>query len=183
MSALLVISFRDQYRACEVFNELRRREWDWVNDLDHAVMVRVDESSRMRILFSVDPASNRGPAWARAWGSFLRLVVPHLAADGLVAAAEEMVNEPPCNARNLQADIVWWREKIQLPEQFVRDVGALISPGNSSLLVLLRTSELAPVLNRLRDYSSTILHVQLSEYQDEQLNALLTQRPHQKVTG
>jgi len=181
MSALVVIAFRDQYRASEIFNELQRRDWDWVVDLDQAVVVRIDEQSKLRVLLNVDPAGQEGSAWARLWSSFLRLVMPHQMTDGMVDAANEMAGEShsqegPFDAWTSNSDLVWWREKIRVPEQFVRDVGALIRPGSSCLLVVLRTSALAPVLNRLRDYSSTILQTLLSETQDKQLNALLTRK-------
>lgn len=181
MGELLVIAFRDQYRAAEVLNELRRREWEWVVDLDQAVVVRMDEQSKLRVLFSVDPTSHKGAAWARVWSSFLRLVMPVKMADGLTAAAEEMAGgrdsqEDPFDTRISNADIAWWREKIRVPEQFIRDVGALIRPGHSVLFILLRSSESVSVLNRLRDYSSTILHTPLSTEQDEQLMVLLAQR-------
>jgi uncharacterized membrane protein len=177
MSELLVIAFRDQYRASEVLNELRRREWDWVVDLDQAVVVRMDEQNKLRVLFCVDPASHQGAAWARVWSSFLRLVMPPRMTDGLTAAAEEMVGERDAqeadqfDIKTSNAEIAWWREKVRVPEPFVRDVGALIRPGTSSLFVLLRKSESVSVLNRLRDYSSTILHTPFSEEQDEELMA------------
>jgi hypothetical protein len=36
---MIVVAFRDAHRAAEVLVELRRREWDWVADLDHPVVV------------------------------------------------------------------------------------------------------------------------------------------------
>jgi uncharacterized membrane protein len=182
VSELLVITFRDKYRAAEVLNELLRREWDWVVDLEQAVVIRMDEQSRLRVLFSVDPTNYQGVAWARVWSSFLELVMPYRMADGLTAAAGELAceldseNEYYFDRKNSNADVAFWREKIRAPERFIRDVGALIGPGNSSLVFLLQTSESASVMNRLRDYSSMILHTPLSQEQNEQLMSLLAQR-------
>lgn len=174
MSQLLVIAFRDQYRACEVFNELRRREWDWVVELDQAIVVRMDESGKLRVLLSVEPTSRIGVSWARAWSSFLRLVVPIHNAGGLIAAAEEMAGrEDSGDDDSFDTRESWWREKIRVPDQFLRDVGALIRPGTSSIFILLRSVESVSVLNRLRDYSSTILHTPLTEEQDSKLESLL----------
>jgi uncharacterized membrane protein len=179
VSELLVIGFRDQYRASEVFNELRRREWDWVAELDQALVVRVNEQGRLRVQFTVDPTSYAGVAWARAWSGFLRLIVPIQTADGLIAVTQEMVGErdsrgdDPFLSKSTDSDLSWWRESIRVPQQFVRDVGALVRPGTSNLLLLLRSSEASSVLNRLRDYSSTILHTPLTQEQDSRLESLL----------
>src|SRR5262249_46230143 len=117
------MAFRDQYRACEVFNELRRRDWDWVVDLDQALVVRMDEDGKLRVFFSIDPANHKAPAWARAWSSFLRLIIPSQMANGLVAAATQMTSghsqEDSFDAWTPNNDIAWWREKIRVSEQFV----------------------------------------------------------------
>jgi hypothetical protein len=53
MSAMIVVAFRDAHRAAEVLVELGRREWDWVADLDHAVVV--GWSSRGNLRFCIWP--------------------------------------------------------------------------------------------------------------------------------
>ncbi len=61
MSDLVVVVFKDQYRASEVLNELRRREWNWVIDLDQAVVLRIDEQGKLRVLMNVDPTMQVTP--------------------------------------------------------------------------------------------------------------------------
>ena len=76
MSELVAFVFRDQFRAPEVLNELRRREWPWVRDLDEAVAVTLNEDGKARVHLSLDLSTYEGAGWARLWGSLLRNLVP-----------------------------------------------------------------------------------------------------------
>jgi len=69
MSALIVVAFSDEHRAAEVLVELRRREWDWVADLDYAVVVGWNPRGNLRVQLDVDPTTREGGVWARLWGS------------------------------------------------------------------------------------------------------------------
>ena len=91
MSAIIVVAFRDAHRAAEVLVELRRREWDWVPDLDHAVVVGWNPHGNLRVQLNVDPRTKESGAWARLWGSLLRsaLLVP--TTDGMTDAAGDLV--------------------------------------------------------------------------------------------
>jgi uncharacterized membrane protein len=71
VSELVAFVFRDQFRAPEVLNELRRREWEWVRDLDEAVTVTLNEQGKARVQLSVDPLTCQGGGWARLMGFFL----------------------------------------------------------------------------------------------------------------
>jgi uncharacterized membrane protein len=75
VSDVIVLGFEDPYRASEVLNELLRRQWDWVGDLDHAVVVSLDEHGKLKVQLRSDPTTHEGTAWARLWGSLLSLVL------------------------------------------------------------------------------------------------------------
>ncbi len=179
VSELIVIGFKDQYRASEVLNELRRREWDWVADLDQAVVVRRDGEGRLRVQFSVDPTTKEGAVWGRLWGSFLSLALFVPITDGITGAAGDVSAASGAQTgaqpgpQGIVPDVKWWKETLSISDEFVRDVGAMIQPGDSALFMLLRTSRPGIVLLQLRNYGGTPLHIPLSPEQDNKLRAVL----------
>src|SRR5262245_58614235 len=87
VSELVVVGYRDSYRAAEVLTDLRRREWDWVVDLDQAMAVRWDEQGKLSVQLSVDPTTQESALWARLWGSLLSLALFVPVTEGMTAAA------------------------------------------------------------------------------------------------
>ena len=57
---------------------------------------------------------------------------------------------------------------------FIRDVGSLIGPDDSALILLLQTSASGGLLRKLHDYGGTLLHTTLSPVQEAELKAALT---------
>jgi uncharacterized membrane protein len=184
MSELIVIGFQDTYRAAEVLNELRRREWDWVVDLDEAVVVRWGEEGKLRVQICVDPTTHEGALWARLWGSLLSLglFIPDThgvaAAAGNVAIGSGMATSVVEGAKDFASaampDGKWWKESLRISEEFVRDIGALIQPGDSAIFMLLRTPKVVSVLRQLRNYGGTLLRTSLSPEQENKVNAVFS---------
>ena len=75
VSELIVFGFRDQYRAAEVLNELKRREWEWAGNLDDAVAITIAQDGKARVQLSVDLSNGEAAAWARVWGSLLSVTL------------------------------------------------------------------------------------------------------------
>jgi uncharacterized membrane protein len=179
MGALIVVGFQDPYRASEVLNELQRRDWAWVADLDQAVVVRWNEKDRLRVQLSVDPVNRKGVGWAGLWGSFLSVALFLPTTNGIPEAAGRMEIEPRVsdNLGNIGHSVIpavgWWREKLKIPEQFLRDIGAMIQPGDSALFMLLQTPKPELVLRQLRDYGGSLLHTLLSSEQEAKLEDAL----------
>jgi uncharacterized membrane protein len=179
VSELLAIVFKDQYRASEVLNDLQRREWDWVVDLDKAVVVRQIEQDKFKVSFSFDPTTEGEGAWARLWGSLLSLVFFNSLTDGIVDTARDLTNA--CGAqtsgeiesRNVVPDVKWWRGILCLSDEFVRDVGAMIQPGDSALFTFLHTDKRGVVFQQLRNYGGTLVNTTLSPEQDQTLRDAL----------
>jgi uncharacterized membrane protein len=179
MRALIVAGFGDPYRASEVLNELQRRDWTWVADLDQAVVVRWNEKDRLRVQFSVDPVTLEGAGWAGLWGSFLSVALFVPTTDGIAEAAGTMAmasrgaEQPGRSNHSALPTVKWWRESLKIPEPFLRDVGAMVQPGDSALFMLLRAPKPEVVLRQLRDYGGSLLHTLLSLEQEEKLEDAL----------
>jgi uncharacterized membrane protein len=179
VSDLVAFVFRDQFRAPEVLNELRRRDWTWIKDLDEAVAVTVNKDGRARVQLSVDPSTRDGARWARLWGSLLSatLFVPLTevmvkAADGLTFSPRQPLDHrrPPDESG---AESQWWCDSLKGANDFKRDVAALMAGNASAIFMLLRARNTAMVLSQLGNYGDTIVHTSLSNEQDEKLLKLL----------
>ena len=178
MSELVAFVFRDQFRAPEVLNELRRREWAWVCDLDEAVTVTLNEQGKARVQLSVDPSTCQGGGWARLWGSLLSATlfqpvteVMVAATSGLVFTANGSHQRTPESRRSLESE--WWCKSLAGSGNFKRDVAALIAPNGSAIFMLFRNQDAATVLRQLRNYGDTLVHTTLSAEQDEKLREML----------
>jgi uncharacterized membrane protein len=179
VSELLAIVFKDQYRASEVLIDLQRREGDWVIDLERAVVVRQTEQDKFKVLLSFDPTAEEEEIWARLWGSLLSLVLFHSLTDGIVDTARNLFDvfgaqtSGEIEYRKIMPDVKWWREILRLPDEFVRDVGAMIQPGDSALFMLLQTDNYGIVFQQLRNYGGMLMNTTLSLEQDQKLKDVL----------
>ena len=177
MSELIVFVFRNQYRAPEVLNELRRHEWRWADDLDDAVAVTLDEQGHVKVHLSVDLSTSEVNRWARMWGSllavtlFLPLPVVTVKAAGRAIGDGRVLTKSSLATAGQFPDARWWKES--LPAEFLRDVGAMIGRGDSAIFMILRTKNLSSALRQLRGYGETFLHTLLGQRQDEELKAML----------
>jgi len=173
ISALMVVAFRDPYRAAEVLNAVSRREWTWTADLDDAVVVKWKENRQLRIQFSLDPASKQETAWVQVWGSLLSLALFIPMTGELVAATSRAPGSSEQAEPSKMLAANWWRETLRLSDEFLRDLGALLQPGDSALFFLLRKVNPAGAMKQLRNYGGTVLHAAITAEQDDRLKTLL----------
>jgi uncharacterized membrane protein len=179
VSELIVFVFRDEYRAPEVLNELRRRDWDWVDNLDDAVAVTLNKMGRAKVQLNIDLSTSEAVAWAGMWGSligvtlFLPLTELIVEVADSFALSSRAIADPRPNRHAGTPDAKWWKEHLCLSEDFIRDVAAFMSPCHSAIFMLLRAENLSAVLQQLRNYGDTIIHTSLSTEQDEKMQARL----------
>ena len=178
MSELVAFVFRDRFRATEVLNELRRRDFVWSKDLDEAVAVTLDQDGKARVQLSVDISSYNGVGWARLWGSLLSSTLFVRGTQAMVEASEGVASSNNHNGRRSDGsentrEGAWWREALASEVNFKRDVAALIEPSGSAIFMLLRAVDAPVALKQLRNYGDTIIHASLSSEQDRKMFALL----------
>jgi uncharacterized membrane protein len=178
VSELVVLGFRDQYRAPEVLNELRRRELDSIFDLNKAVVVTRDEGGAVLVQLSINPMNRGGINWVKVWGSLLNLAMLRPVAGGMSAAVSNAAvpfttaaGTPP-EPEKAEPDAAWWKKNVRLSEDFIRDVGAITQPGYSALLLFLRGETRPALLRQLRGYGGTLLHATLGREDVEVTDAL-----------
>ena len=178
MSELVAFVFRDQYRAPEVLNELRRRDWPWVRDLDDAVVITFNEKGKARAQLNIDLSTGEAVRWARLWGSLLKTTLFLPFANLIVEAADEITvpGKPAQTLKQTSVETVearWWRQALEHSENFKRDVAALMSANGSAIFVLLLTADATKALKQLGNYGDTIVHTSISTKHDEAIHAIL----------
>jgi uncharacterized membrane protein len=185
MSNLIVVGFKkDMYRASTVLNELIEMDIDWVVDLRDAVAVYRDYSGRLRIDQSYMMTTAEGAGWGALWGSLIGMTLGAIAAPftgGTSAAAATALAAGTLGGGALGAaggaiDTEWWKNEYGISEDFVRDVGELVQPGDSAIFALLRTVGPAYVAEQFRGYGGTVLYSSLTPAQEHKAQAVLNDK-------
>jgi uncharacterized membrane protein len=176
-SELIVVGFWDQYRAVDVLNELKQRDWLPIEDLEKAIAVTLDETGNAKVQLSVDVSASETARWAGLWGSLLGVTLFLPCATALANAANQVFTgaNGAANSAGIfpgaQVDPNWWRLELQISEDFLRDVGAVVKPGASAIFMKLLTQDISVVIRRLHNYASMVIHTTLSPEQDEKMRS------------
>lgn len=175
MSELIVVVYRDQFRAAEVLNELRRRDWDWVGDLDDAVSVSLDENGKARVQLNLDLSPSETASWIGLWSSLLRvaLFVPISLTMATLRGKSAVATDQAPPAVWGVPNSSWWTADLHLSENFLRDIGALVKPETSAVFMVLHTQQVSGALQQIHNYGGMIIHTALSLEQVEKMTALL----------
>src|SRR5215471_12563176 len=179
MAQLIVVGFKkDMYRASQVLNQLQAMDDDWVVDLHDAVAVYRDYNGKLRLDQSYQMTTGEGAGWGGLWGSLigLTLAIPFTGGATAPAAAALATGALAGGAIGAGAgamDASWWKDEFGIPDDFVKQVGGMVQPGDSAVFALLRTADPAFVANQFRGYGGIILSTTLSSNQQAKVeNAL-----------
>jgi uncharacterized membrane protein len=156
LSELVVMGFTDRYRAAEVLGQLRQLEFGWAADFEGAVAVEVDARGRLRLSHSrvLDPAfADSAPAWRALLGAI----------DPRAASRPSNARETTRESQGVNAEAQKWRLEFMANADFLRDLGALLRPGDSAVFAVLGDADAA--VRVLRGYTSVLLHTSLTEAQ------------------
>jgi uncharacterized membrane protein len=162
LTELVVVGFSDQHRAEEVLAQLRRLDFDWAADLENAVAVEVDAQGRLSLHHSLvlDPAfADSAPAWRALLGAIQPPALP------LQSASKESGSE----SRTVNAEASMWRRDLMANPPFLRDLSAVLRPGNSAIFTVLTDADAA--IRVLRGYGSVLLRTPLTEAQVRKLRS------------
>jgi uncharacterized membrane protein len=168
MAELIVVGFKkDMYRASDVLNRLQMMNEDWAVDLHDAVAVYRDYNGKLRVDQSFQMTTGEGAGWGGLWGSLIgaTLAIPFTGGASAAVAAGAIA------AGALDAS--WWKDEFGIPDDFVKDVGAMIQPGDSAVYALLRTANPGVVADQFRGYGGTILSTTLSRDQQKKVEQVL----------
>lgn len=156
MSNLIVVGFKkDMLRASQVLSQLNELNADWVIDLHDAVAVYRDYSGKLRVDQNY-VTTGEGAAWGGLWGSLigLTLAIPFTAAAAGTLAAGAL-GGGALGAATGALDVEFWRDTVGISEDFIREVGAMVQPGDSAIFVLIRRADPAYVADQFRGFGGT----------------------------
>lgn len=180
MSNLIVVGFKkDLYRASVVLNQLNNLNEDWVIDLRDAVAVYRDYSGKLRIDQSYQMTAEEGAGWGAFWGSLigLTLAIPFTAGASAAVAAGTLavgaLGGGALGAASGALDADWWKESYGIDEDFVREVGAMVQPGDSAIFALIRSVDPEYMADQFRGYGGTVLRSTLTPEQTAKVQAVL----------
>ena len=182
MSTLIVVGFKkDMFRASQVLNELVDMNYDWTIDLDDAVAAYRDYNGKLRIDASYQMTTGEGAALGGLFGSLIGLTLGAIAAPvtaGASAAAAAGVVAAGAAGGALGAaggalDAKWWKDDFGIPEDFVKDVGTLVQPGDSAIFALLRSADPTVVAAEFSNYGGTVLSTTLTPEQAQKVEEIL----------
>jgi uncharacterized membrane protein len=180
MAKLIVVGFKkDMYRASEVLNELQAMNDDWVVDLHDAVAVYRDTNGKLRVDQSYQMTTGEGAALGGFMGSLIGLTLAAIPfTGGASAAAAGVLAAGVAGGAALGAgagalDASWWKDEFGIPDDFVKQVGLMIQPGDSAIYALLRTADPDVLADEFRGYGGTILTTTLSRDQQAKVEKVL----------
>ena len=169
MAELVVVGFEGKHRAAEVLNQVQAMDLSYEIDLKDAVAVYRTDDGKLRTDLSVQPTTKEGAAWGAMVGGLIgaALLAPFTAGASAAAAATTIgagfftggVTGAAIGADD--ADV--WKQTYGISDDFVKQVGGMVQPGQSAVFVLARAADPAAVAERFRGYGGTVLRTTLSK--------------------
>jgi uncharacterized membrane protein len=159
---LIVVGFQGRYRAAQVLTDLRQRGVN-LFDLDQAITVSWEDRRNFVVQQSINLSREESSRWARLWGAFIKITLFQPFTERLTSAAAKMTGNgevASTNGDSLGRD--WWVGDVGIPENFVRDVGALVQPGESAIITLAEKLEPQRAESILRDCGGSLIYTSLS---------------------
>ena len=167
MSDLIVVGFQGKHRASEVLGQLQDLQADWALQLDDAVAAYRTDDGRLRVDQSVNPTTKEGGAMGGVVGAMLgALIAAPFTGGASVAATATAIGASAAGAGILGVaagadDAESFKNTYGISDDFVKQVGGLIQPGNSALFVEMSTGDPKSIAERFRGYGGTILRTSL----------------------
>jgi uncharacterized membrane protein len=167
MRDLIVVGFQGKHRASEVLGQLQDLQEDWVLQLDDAVAAYRTDDGRLRTDQSVNPTTKEGGAMGGAIGAMLgALLAAPFTGGASVAATATAIGASAAGVGAVGAaagagDAADFKDTYGISDDFVKQVGGLIQPGNSALFAEIRTGDPQSIAERFRGYGGTILRTTL----------------------
>ena len=167
MNSLIVVGFHGKHRAAEVLDQLEQLHESWVIDLTDAVAVYRRDNGTLRLDESLTPTEAEGVGVGASLGIVVgaMLAAPFTMGASTAAAATALgvgaVSGGTLGAVAGGTDAYDWKEQFGISDDFVRDVGGMIQPGDSAVFALIRAGNPDEVSKRFAGYGGTILSTSL----------------------
>ncbi|MDD1614451.1 MAG: DUF1269 domain-containing protein [Methylococcaceae bacterium] len=162
MSILVVVGYKEPYKAEEVRLRLWKLQRDYLLDLEDAVVVVKNAEGKVTLHQPVNLTA-AGAVSGGFWGALIGLIFLNPLLGLAVGASAGAVSGALTD--------------IGIDDNFIKELGATMTPNSSSLFVLVRNATPAPdkVLEELKGTGGTILKTSLSHEDEAKLQASLNE--------
>ena len=158
MSTLVVIGYNDQFKAEEIRLKLWKMQKEYLIDLEDAVVAVKDEKGKVKLRQAYDLTS-AGALSGGFWGTLIGLIF----LNPLLGFA---VGAPAGAVSGALTD-------VGIDDNFMKELAATMTPGSSTLFVLVRKSTPDKVLEELKGSGGTVLKTSLSHDDEIKLQVAL----------
>ncbi|MDD2661476.1 MAG: DUF1269 domain-containing protein [Methylococcales bacterium] len=160
MNTLVVVGYQDMHKAEEVRLQLWKLQRDYLIDLEDAVVVIKNEKGKIK-LHQAFNLTSAGAVSGGFWGALIGLMFLNPLLGMAVGASAGAVSGALTD--------------LGIDDNFMKKLGASMTPGSSALFVLLRSASAAPdkVLEELKGTGGTILKTSLSHEDEAKIQAAL----------
>jgi len=160
MSTLIVVGYKDIHKAEEVRLQLLKLQRDYLLDLEDAAVVVKNDKGKIKLHQAFD-LTTAGAINGGFWGSLIGLMFLNPLLGLAVGASAGAVSGALTD--------------VGIDDNFMKELGATLTPGSSALFVLLRNPTAAPdkVLEELKGTGGTILKTSLSHEDEAKIQAAL----------
>jgi len=165
---LIVVGFHGKHRSSEVLSQLQELAYDWKLDLKDAVAAYRTDDGELRVDKSVQPTVKEGAAYGAILASVLGALITAPFTGGLsVAAAATKIGVGALTAGTVGGamaadDTEKFKRDYGISDEFVKEVGGMIQPGNSAVFAIVGGADPERVAEQFRGYGGTILRTTLS---------------------
>lgn len=159
MSDLIVIGFKDEFKADEVLIDLRKLEREYLIDLEDAAIVIRNKEDKIKIKQTQELVGS-GALTGSLWGLLIGFIFINPLLGWAVGAAVGALSGALTD--------------IGIDDNFIREIGQTLKPGTSAIFVLVRKSTPDKVLDDLSQFEGKVLRTSLSKEDETKLQAALS---------
>lgn len=160
MSNLIVIAFQNESDAFEMRAALVKLQSEYLIEMEDAVVVTRDPQGKVKLHQAVNLTA-AGALRGTLWGSLIGLLFLNPLLGAAIGAGSGAVSGALTD--------------IGIDDQFMKGLGATITPGTSALFVLVRKSTPDKVLDGLKPFigKAKVLQTSLAKDKEEELRRAL----------
>src|SRR6516162_2844107 len=159
MSTLVVIEYDDQFKAEEVRLSLMKMQKDYLIDLEDAVVAVKDQKGKVRLHQAVNLTA-AGAVRGGFWGSLIGLIFLNPLLGFAMGATAGAVSGALTD--------------VGINDNFMKELAASMTPGSSTLFVLVTKATPDKVLEELKGTGGRILKTSLSNEDEAKVQAALS---------